>query len=131
MNGHHLILGQLTDFISGDTLDDTLDERHRQKISRFLVERKRYLKQDITPRHELTFEVEGKCARMTVSYEIAASAVSEPAIDTQLVIQPAGKPAPQNGVYHLHRDIIRIAACDAKSTDHEPGFGGVAFIYQQ
>jgi hypothetical protein len=63
-----LILGQLTDFISGDTLDDTLDERHRQKIGRFLVERKRYLKQDITPNHELAFQVEGKCARIAVTY---------------------------------------------------------------
>ena len=39
MGGHHLILGKLTDFISGEILDDTLDERHRQKIARLLVAR--------------------------------------------------------------------------------------------
>ncbi len=68
MNGHHLILGQLTDFISGDTLDDTLDERLRQHIGHILVEQKRFEKKDITPRHELEFNADGKCARLFITY---------------------------------------------------------------
>ncbi len=68
MNGHHLILGQLTDYISGATLDDTLDERHRQQIGRLLVEEKKYKKSDIKPRHELEFRVDHKCARLIVTY---------------------------------------------------------------
>ncbi|MCK7466807.1 MAG: hypothetical protein MZU91_00755 [Desulfosudis oleivorans] len=42
MAGHHLILGKLTDFLTGEILDDTLDERYRQKIARWLVEQKGY-----------------------------------------------------------------------------------------
>ena len=42
MNGHHLILGKLSDYLTGDTLDDTHDERYRQKIARLLVDRKGY-----------------------------------------------------------------------------------------
>lgn len=53
MNGHHLILGQLTDYITGETLDDTHDERYRQKLARLLVDQKDYFKSDITPRHPL------------------------------------------------------------------------------
>ena len=32
MDGHHLILGELTDLITGETLTDTHDERYRQKL---------------------------------------------------------------------------------------------------
>lgn len=71
MNGHHLILGQLTDFISGRTLDDTLDERHRQQIGRLLVQIKGYAKSNITSRHELNFEVDGRCARLLITYTVA------------------------------------------------------------
>jgi hypothetical protein len=70
MGGHHLILGELTDFISGETLDDTLDERHRQSIARLLVNQKGYRKSDITPRHELEIQVGGRCARLQISYTI-------------------------------------------------------------
>jgi hypothetical protein len=70
MGGHHLILGKLIDVISGETLDDTLDERHRQKIARLLVTRKGYRKSDITPRHELQIDVDGRCAKLWISYTV-------------------------------------------------------------
>jgi hypothetical protein len=72
MGGHHLILGNLTDFISGETLDDTLDERHRQKIARFLIDQKGYQKSDITPRHELKVSVDDRCARLRISFTVNA-----------------------------------------------------------
>jgi hypothetical protein len=53
MAGHHLILGQRTDFITGETIMDTHDERYRQKIARLLVNHKRYQKGDIMPRKDL------------------------------------------------------------------------------
>ncbi len=53
MTGHHLILGQLTDYLTGETLEDTLDERYRQGIARFLVEEKGYPPAMIRPRREL------------------------------------------------------------------------------
>ena len=73
MNGHHLILGQLTDYISGDTLDDTLDERHRQSLGRLLVEQKGYAKAHITPRHTLEVRTENKCARLLITYLVRPS----------------------------------------------------------
>jgi hypothetical protein len=68
MGGHQLIFGQLTDYISGVTLDDTLDERHRQKIGRLLVEQKGYDKHDIVSRHEITIRTGSKCAKLLITY---------------------------------------------------------------
>lgn len=68
MSGHHLILGQLTDYISGQTLDDTLDERLRQKIGRLLVEDNGYPKHCITPRYELEIRSNHRCARLLITY---------------------------------------------------------------
>ena len=51
--GHHLILGELTDFLTGEMLDDTLDERYRQKIARLLVETKGFRKDEVIPRYAL------------------------------------------------------------------------------
>lgn len=70
MGGHHLILGQLTDYISGITLDDTLDERHRQQIGRLLVEQKGYPKQNIISRHPITVCSGHKCARLLITYVV-------------------------------------------------------------
>ncbi len=56
MKGHHLILGELDDFITGETLEDTLDERYRQKIARILVNEKGYAKNEILPRNRLFAE---------------------------------------------------------------------------
>ncbi len=53
MAGHHLILGQRTDFVTGETIMDTHDERYRQQIARLLINHKRYHKKDIIPRKEL------------------------------------------------------------------------------
>jgi hypothetical protein len=53
MTGHHLILGERTDFITGETIPDTYDERYRQKIARLLIVHKRYQKYDIKPRKDL------------------------------------------------------------------------------
>lgn len=54
MGGHHLILGELTDCLTGEILEDTLDERYRQDIARFLVEKKGYPAGMLHPRRELT-----------------------------------------------------------------------------
>lgn len=49
MTGHHLILGELDDFITGEPIKDTHDERYRQQLARLMVNRKGYLKSDIEP----------------------------------------------------------------------------------
>ncbi len=50
---HHLIYGTCKDFITGEELVDTDDERFRQKIARLLVEEKEWDKKDIMPRQKI------------------------------------------------------------------------------
>lgn len=47
MTKHHLLLGHVRDYLTGNVVEDTHDERYRQKIARILVEEKGYLKSDI------------------------------------------------------------------------------------
>jgi len=68
MNDHHLILGQLSDFVTGNTIDDTLDERYRQKIARILVHDKGYHKADIQAGKPISIEADGKRARVPATY---------------------------------------------------------------
>jgi hypothetical protein len=50
---HHMIYGELVDFVTGETLVDTDDERYRQQISRFLVEKKGFKKSDLEMRRKI------------------------------------------------------------------------------
>lgn len=68
--GHHLILGTLTDFITGEVLDDTLDERYRQKIARLLVETKGFRKDEIIPRYMLPVTADDKKAVVPIDFLI-------------------------------------------------------------
>ena len=70
MNGHHLILGELTDFISGETLKDTHDERYRQKIARLLTGQLGYLRADIEPRKALVARTDSKKAVLKIDFTI-------------------------------------------------------------
>jgi hypothetical protein len=70
MGLHHLILGQVKDFLTGETIKDTHDERYRQKIARLLVETKGFSKTNITPRFKLTVKTDDKTAEFTVDYLI-------------------------------------------------------------
>lgn len=74
MEGHHLILGKLSDYLSGDTLDDTHDERYRQQLARLLVEGKRYHRSDITPRCKVLIKAGDNCAVVNVDFAIAPGA---------------------------------------------------------
>ncbi len=47
---HHMIYGYCTDYISGDKLVDTDDERYRQALARAMVEEKGWAKEDIEMR---------------------------------------------------------------------------------
>ena len=47
---HHLIYGTLRDYLTGEELTDTDDERYRQQISRMMVEERGYHKRDLEPR---------------------------------------------------------------------------------
>ena len=73
MNGHHLILGEINDFITGATLRDTHDERYRQKIARLLISRKGYHKKDIGLRKDLLVEAGQKRAIVKIDFLIYLS----------------------------------------------------------
>lgn len=68
MNDHHLIMGRLIDFISGQILADTHDERYRQKIARFLVLHKGYAKGDIQTRRPLVVAAGNRKGRLWVDF---------------------------------------------------------------
>ena len=71
--GHHLILGELVDFITGETIQDTHDERYRQKLARLLVLNKGFLKSQIKPRCELLVKTEKKKAIVKIDFAINLS----------------------------------------------------------
>lgn len=47
---HHYVYGALNDYLTGEELTDTDDERIRQDLSKMMVEEKGYEKQSLTPR---------------------------------------------------------------------------------
>jgi hypothetical protein len=70
MAGHHLILGELTDFITGETLADTHDERIRQELARLLVNDRGFSKKEILPRAPLRIGTRGKQAIIKIDFLI-------------------------------------------------------------
>ncbi|MCL7486932.1 MAG: type I restriction enzyme HsdR N-terminal domain-containing protein [Desulfobulbaceae bacterium] len=55
-SGHHIVYGTLHDFLTGEELPDTDDERYRQQLARFLVQEKGYAAGELQPR--LTVETQ-------------------------------------------------------------------------
>lgn len=49
-SGHHIVYGELRDYLTGMPLPDTDDERVRQDLARLLVEKLGYAKEELTPR---------------------------------------------------------------------------------
>jgi hypothetical protein len=74
MGGHHLILGTLTDLVTGEALDDTLDERYRQKIARLLMAEKGFRRPEIEPRHRLWLQAGERRAAILVDFLIRLEA---------------------------------------------------------
>ena len=73
MNDHHLILGTLTDFLTGRRIDDTHDERYRQKLARHLVEHCGYAKKDLTPRFQLKVSACDRQAIIPIDFLVTLS----------------------------------------------------------
>jgi len=73
ITGHHLILGERTDFITGETIIDTHDERYRQKIARLLINGKGYQKNDIKPRKDLLVQAGENRAVIKIDFLINLS----------------------------------------------------------
>ena len=73
MAGHHLILGERTDFVTGETIIDTHDERYRQKIAHLLINHKGYQKNDIKPRQDLLVQAGENRAVIKIDFLIYLS----------------------------------------------------------
>lgn len=68
MGTQHLILGKTTDFLTGQSLVDTHDERRRQQLARFLVEEKGYAKNEIQARQQMQLELGKKTGHVFVDF---------------------------------------------------------------
>jgi hypothetical protein len=68
---HHLIYGTLNDYITGEELTDTDDERFRQELSRMMVEKLGYAKEDLEPRCFIETLFSSQLVRSTI--ELAVS----------------------------------------------------------
>jgi hypothetical protein len=73
MGGHHLILGELEDYVTGIRLEDTHDERYRQKIARLLVSQRGYRKEDIKPREPMLVRAGENRAIIKIDFSIKLS----------------------------------------------------------
>jgi hypothetical protein len=69
-SGHHLILGELTDLVTGQRLDDTLDERYRQGLARLLLEDKGYTRSDLLVRQPLEVSVDVCRAKISLDFQV-------------------------------------------------------------
>jgi len=67
-NPHHLVMGELVDFLTKDILVDTHDERYRQKIAQHLVQVCRYDKKDIHSRRLVTIHAEKRSASLRIDF---------------------------------------------------------------
>jgi len=67
---HHFIYGTCTDFITGETIVDTDDERCRQDLARLLVEKKGYAKKDLEPRLSIETLYNGQFVVSTIDITV-------------------------------------------------------------
>jgi Type I restriction enzyme R protein N terminus (HSDR_N) len=67
-NNHHLSLGELEDFITGDTIADTHDERFRQKIAKLLVKESGFDKAQIKKNVVQIVEAGNKKASIKIDF---------------------------------------------------------------
>lgn len=70
MGGHHLILGTIEDCLTGEILEDTHDERFRQKLAALLVEERGYEKTEVEGRNRLVVRAGDRRATVPVDFTV-------------------------------------------------------------
>ena len=70
---HHYIYGTCTDYITGETIVDTDDERCRQELAKLLVEEKGYTKSDLQPRLCIETLYNGQFVASTIDITVSMS----------------------------------------------------------
>ncbi|GBC62370.1 hypothetical protein DENIS_3342 [Desulfonema ishimotonii] len=73
MGGHHLVLGETEDFITGDIVEDSHDERYRQKLARLLVTDRGFAKNEIIPRNRLALNAGENIGVIRVDFRVELS----------------------------------------------------------
>ena len=68
--GHHRIYGVLSDYLTGEELTDTDDERTRQQLARMLVEEKGYAKEELEARLTIETTFNSLFVRSTIDLTI-------------------------------------------------------------
>ncbi|MGB5987035.1 MAG: type I restriction enzyme HsdR N-terminal domain-containing protein [Desulfobacterales bacterium] len=74
MEGHHLILGKVRDYLTGEELTETHDEQYRQGLARLLVSAKGFAKSQVTPRYQLEIQVGEQRAIIPVDFLVRVDA---------------------------------------------------------
>ena len=69
-SGHHIVYGVLQDYLTGEELPDTDDERNRQQLARFFVEQKGYLRSELEPRRTIETGFSGRTVRSVIDLTI-------------------------------------------------------------
>ena len=70
---HHFIYGTCTDYITGETIVDTDDERCRQELAKLLVEKKGYAKSELEPRLCIETLYSGQFVSSTIDITVRVS----------------------------------------------------------
>ncbi|MDD3815989.1 MAG: type I restriction enzyme HsdR N-terminal domain-containing protein [Desulfocapsaceae bacterium] len=68
---HHLVYGTLHDYLTGEELVDTDDERIRQQLARMMVEEKGYGKEDLEPRRFIETLFATQFVRSTITLTVS------------------------------------------------------------
>lgn len=72
-NDHHLLLGQTRDYLTGEIIADTHDERYRQKIARLLVESLGFEKSGIKKNIDLVVDIGTKRSRIKIDFLVLSA----------------------------------------------------------
>lgn len=70
---HHLVYGTLKDYLNGEELTDTDDERIRQDLSRWMVEEKGYSPEELQPRLFIESLFAKSFVRSTIELTVSVS----------------------------------------------------------
>lgn len=69
-SGHHIVYGTLQDFLTGEELPDTDDERYRQQLAQLLVEEKGFGVGELQPRLAIETQFNGQFVKSVVELTV-------------------------------------------------------------
>lgn len=69
--GHHMVYGVLSDYLTGEELPDTDDERYRQQIARMMVEERGFIKDELEPRLFIETIINKQYVKSTIDLTIS------------------------------------------------------------